>query len=89
MVVVVVMMQQALRFGQVRLFVRLEDGGARERLAAHVARKGPLAGVHPAVVLHVVTQLERLAAVVAAERALLAALGRRRRRCRRRRLAPE
>lgn len=48
--------------GVVRLLVRLEDGAARERLAAQAAAKGPLARVHSAVVFHVVAQLERLAA---------------------------
>lgn len=48
-----------------RLLVRLEDGGARERLPAQGAAEGPLPRVHPAVVLHVVAQLERFAAVLA------------------------
>ena len=48
--------------GVVRLLVRLEDGAARKRLATQAAAKGPLAGVHSAVVFHVVAQFERLAA---------------------------
>ena len=52
------------------LFVSLEDGGAGEGLAAESAREGPLAGVDPGVVLHVVAQFERLSAEVAAKRPL-------------------
>ena len=51
----------------VRLLVRLEDGGAGEGFAAECAAEGPLPRVHAAVVLHVVPELKRLAAVLALE----------------------
>jgi hypothetical protein len=58
---------EALGFGQVSLFVSLQNGGTGKRLAAHVTWEGSLACVHTAVILHVMTQLERLATVVASE----------------------
>lgn len=51
-----------------RLLVRLQDRRSGERLAAHPAAKRSLACMHPTVVLHVVPQLERLAAELALER---------------------
>lgn len=51
-----------------RLLVRLQNRRSGERLAAHPAAKRSLACMHPTVVLHVVPQLERLAAELALER---------------------
>ena len=74
MAVLLLVVQEALGFRQMRLLVRFQNGRTRERLAAQMTRKRALPGVHPAVVLHVVTQFERLAAIVAPERPLLTVL---------------
>ena len=50
------------------LFVGLEYGRPREGLAAQRTPERPFPGVHPAMVLHVVAQLEGLAAELALER---------------------
>lgn len=52
----------------VRLLVRLEYRGPRERFAAQRAPERPFAGVHATMVLHVVSELERFAAELALKR---------------------